>query len=359
MSQPKSTPLYQEHVDLKARIVDFAGFLMPVQYTSIMAEAKAVREDAGMFDVSHMARLKFTGSRTLEYLEWVTSNDVASLSDGVGQYSLLPNAKGGTVDDIIVTRLGQDVFRMVVNAGCHAKDVAHLIEQNTFGVSMEDQTDDTVMIAVQGPKAVEKLLPISEGTSLSDRPLFGFWEGKVAGIDCFATRGGYTGEDGYEFVCAKEKGSELWKAFLAAGVTPCGLGSRDTLRVEAGLPLYGHELTEDMSPLCAGLGWVISKTKTHLGSNHMARVRAEGVPLKLQGLKFSGKRLATPESSVWQHESLAGHVSSGVVSPMLECGIAFAFLKPEIKLGQAVEVAMRSGSKEPVTVVSKRFLKKA
>lgn len=352
------TPLYQEHVDLKARIVDFAGFLMPVQYTSIMAEAKAVREDAGMFDVSHMARLKFTGARTLEYLEWITSNDVSNLTDGVGQYSLLPNAQGGTVDDIIVTRLGDEVFRMVVNAGCHHKDVAHMAGQNNFGVTMEDQTSDTIMIAVQGPKAIEKVAPLCEGPSLNERPLFGFWEGKVAGIDCFATRGGYTGEDGFEFVCDKAKGGELWRAFLAAGVTPCGLGSRDTLRVEAGLPLYGHELNEEMSPLCAGLGWVISKTKKHLGSDVMAKVRAEGVPMKLQGLKFASKRLVTPESKVWVGDDEVGYVSSGVVSPVLECGLAFAFLKPEVKIGQEVQVSMRTGQKEPVQVVSKRFLKK-
>lgn len=358
MNEPCRTPLYADHTAAGARMVEFGGYLMPVQYNSIIAEVEAVRRRHGMFDVSHMARLTFTGRGALAGLEHATSNDVSALADGRGQYSLLPNASGGVVDDIVVARVAMDHFRMVVNASNHAKDVAYLHSLNLADTTIHDETKDTVMIAVQGPEACATVAAMSpQKDALLDLPLFGVMQAEVAGTPCWASRGGYTGEDGYELTCSAGHGSALWQALAAAGVTPCGLGSRDTLRVEAGLPLYGHELGDDFSPLEAGLGWVISKKKEFVGSGPINKVRAEGPSRKLMGLKLGLKRLPQPGMKVFVGEREAGEVSSGVVSPILGCGIAFAFLAPDVKAGTSAELEMR-GKREPVEVVGKRFLRK-
>jgi len=358
-STPARTPLFDCHVAAGGRMVEFAGWEMPVQYGSVIAECKAVREGAGMFDVSHMARLWFRGENTLGFLEWITANDVSSLADNHGHYSLLPNPKGGLVDDIIVYRVNENTFRMVVNAANHAKDVYWMRSQNNFDVQIEDETMNTSMIAVQGPKASEILATLSpDGAKFADMPFFEMLETTIAGIPCFAPKSGYTGEDGFELICANEHAVALWNALLAAGVAPCGLAARDALRVEAGLPLYGHELGDDMSPISAGLGWVISKTKDFIGSDHINAARTEGTPTKLQGVKLHSRRLTTPGMKVYVAGQEVGEVSSGVFSPLLDCGIAFAFLNSSVKQGTECEVDVR-GKMEPATVVNKRFFKRA
>ena len=353
------TPLFDAHLALNARMVPFAGYEMPVQYTSILVESKAVREGAGMFDVSHMARLRFKGERVIEFLEWITSNDISKLEDGCGQYSLLPNSTGGCVDDIIVYRITGTEFAMVVNASNHAKDVAWIKSQNSFGVDISDETDGTAMIAVQGPTA----RIIIRG--LSDKPaeitkvgLFGIVNCSIAGVPCFAPCSGYTGEDGFELICPADHAEALWNALIDAGVAPCGLGSRDTLRVEAGLPLYGHELEDHLSPIAAGLGWVVSKTKQFIGSETINEARTNGTPTKLQGIRLDTKRLIAPGMKIYVGNEEVGEVSSGVVSPLLDTGLAFGFLKSEIKLGADCEIDVR-GKREPGTVVSKRFFKRS
>lgn len=353
------TPLFDAHVALNARLVPFAGYEMPVQYASIIAESKAVREGAGMFDVSHMARLRMKGDRVVEFLEHVTSNDVANLTDGNGHYSLLPNAEGGCVDDIIVYRITENEFVMVVNASNHEKDVAWLKSQNTFGVEITDETDDTAMIAVQGPTAREIVKSLSDRPDeIANAPMFGVVNCKIAGIDCFAPSSGYTGEDGFELICAASDATALWDALLAAGVAACGLGSRDTLRVEAGLPLYGHELSDDRSPMDAGLGWVISKTKSFVGSEHINKVREEGAKAKLLGVKLGAKRLIAIDADVRVGDQVVGKISSGVVSPLLDTGVAFAFVDPSCKIGTACQVELR-GKWEDAEFVNKRFFKRA
>ncbi len=353
------TPLHDAHLRLGARMVPFAGYSMPVQYSSVIAESKAVREGAGMFDVSHMARLKFTGERVLEFLEWVTSNDVSKLGDGQGQYSLLPNFEGGVVDDIIVYRISATEFRMVVNASNHEKDVAWLKAQNNFGVVIEDYTDETAMIAVQGPSAVEILQGLSaDADALGAAGMFGVVETEIAGVNCFAARSGYTGEDGYEVICPANQADAVWSSLLQEGVAACGLGSRDVLRVEAGLPLYGHELNDEMSPLCAGLGWVIGKEKSFIGSDKINAVKQAGVPQKLVGVRLEGKRLPFPAMQVTVEGRVVGTASSGVYSPLLECGLAFCFVEPDIAFGTPCTIDMR-GKAEPGTVVNKRFFKRA
>lgn len=338
-------------------MVPFAGFELPVQYTGIMAEAKVVRESVGMFDVSHMARLWFRGERTLEFLEWITANDVSALEDGHGHYSLLTNPTGGCVDDIILYRVNATTFRMVVNAANHAKDVAWMKAQNSFGVDISDETSETSMIAVQGPKAADLLAAISDQPDqLRGAKLFELTECTIGGVACFAPCSGYTGEHGFELICPNADAGALWDALLAAGVTPCGLGSRDTLRVEAGLPLYGHELGDDINPISTGLGWVISKTKSFIGSDPINQARASGTAKKLQGIKLDSKRLISPGMPVLVNGLQVGELCSGVVSPTLDCGIGFAFLDSTVKLGTPCDVDIR-GKLEPGTVVSKRFLK--
>lgn len=358
MSSPLVTPLHSEHVRLGARLVPFAGYEMPVQYEGVIAEARAVRQSAGVFDVSHMARLEFRGERALELLEWVTSNEVSKLRDGTGQYSLLPNGRGGVVDDVIVYRLTEKLFRMVVNASNHEKDLAHLREQNKFGVEILDVTSETAMPAVQGPSAVERLASIcSDPDSLKSTPVFGTLETRFADVEAFAARSGYTGEDGFEIVVRSSDAIKLWQALLEVGVVPCGLGARDALRVEAGLPLYGHELSEDRSPLEAGLGWVISKTKRFLGSDEIAKVRASGPERTLLGVKMDGKRLPTVGAPVKVGGEVVGEVSSGVYSPLLERGVGFAFVRAGTSTGEECSVEIR-GKDEPAKLVSKRFFKR-
>lgn len=353
------TPLYDCHVAAGGRMVPFAGYDMPVQYASVIQEGKAVREHAGMFDVSHMARLVLKGERTLEYLEHITANDVSKLEENTGQYSLLPNDKGGCVDDIIVYRLEDGKFAMVVNASNHEKDVAWMQKQNSFGVEIKDETDETAMIAVQGPRAVGLLAEHSDAfEELTSAPAFGVVQALIGGVDCMCCRSGYTGEDGYELICHADEASALWKELVELGVVPCGLASRDALRVEAGLPLYGHELEEDLSPMAAGLGWVISKTKSFIGSDIINEARANGTPRKLQGVKLGSKRLITPGMKVYVDGKEVGEVTSGVFSVVMDCGIAFAFIDSEIKLDTPCEIDIR-GKMEPATIVSKRFYKRA
>lgn len=353
----RRTPLYDAHVAHSGRIVPFAGYEMPVQYTGILAETAAVRNDVGIFDVSHMARLDLRGAGALAFLEHVTSNDVAKLTNGKGQYSLLPNAEGGTVDDIIVYRRGEGDYRMVVNASNHAKDVAWLRGHDALDLEIDDVTPDTFLIAVQGPKAVELIASLADDPeAIRAAPFFGTVDTALAGIPVFAARSGYTGEDGYEITGPAERAEAMWHALLLAGATACGLGSRDTLRVEAGLPLYGHELGDELSPIAAGLGWVVSKTKRFVGSGPINRARDEGVPRRLMGVTLEAKRLIPTGAAVTVDGRVVGEVSSGVVSPTLNKAIALAFVDSEVPKGAACAVDLR-GKAEPGEIVDKRFLK--
>lgn len=340
-------------------MVPFAGYDLPVQYTpGVIHECLVVRNGTGLFDVSHMARLTLKGERVLEFLEWVTTNDVSKLENNHGQYSLLPNETGGIVDDIIVYRMTQTEFRMVVNASNHEKDFAWLNKQNTFGVEITDHTDETAMIAVQGPTAGKLVANLSEQKAiLEDIPFFGVIEGEIAGVECFAARSGYTGEDGFELICKAEEATKLWQALLAAGAEACGLGSRDALRVEAGLPLYGYELNDELSPLCAGLGWVISKTKQFIGCEFIRKVQLDGPTRRVVGIHLGSKRLPQIGMNVYVGDKIVGQVSSGVYSPLLESGIAFAMVDSDVALKTACALDMR-GKLEAGTIVNKRFFKR-
>jgi aminomethyltransferase len=351
------TPLHDAHVRLKARLVPFAGFDMPVQYTGIIAEAKAVRTSCGMFDVSHMGRLGIAGEDSLAFLERVTTNDVSKLTPMSGQYSLLPNDRGGCVDDIILYRLDSG-FQMVVNASNHAKALAWLKSHVTGDVCIDDVTDQTCMIAVQGPLSVQILSELGGfGGTLSSMPTFGVVRVTVNGILIQAARSGYTGEDGFELICGAEDAERVWDLLLDAGVTPCGLGARDTLRVEAGLPLYGHELSDEISPIAAGLGWVVSKTKSFIGSDEMNRVRDAGPSQRLVGIRLGLKRLISPGTEVLVDGQSVGAVTSGIVSPTLDTALALAYVDASVRFGTECSLDLR-GKLESGIVVNKRFYKR-
>ena len=353
----RRTPLYDAHVRHGGRIVPFAGYEMPVQYTGILAETAAVREAVGLFDVSHMARLDVRGTGALAFLERLTSNDVAKLTDGRGQYSLLTNAEGGVVDDAIVYRRGEGDYRMVVNASNHMKDVAWLRGHDAMDVEIDDVTGGTFLIAVQGPKAVGLVASLAEDPeAIHAAPFFGTVDAVLAGVPVFAARSGYTGEDGYEITGPAERAEALWRALVAGGGVACGLGARDTLRVEAGLPLYGHELSDDISPIAAGLGWVVSKTKRFIGSETINRAREAGVSRRLMGIALPAKRLIPTGAAVSVEGRVVGAVSSGVVSPTLGKAIALAFIDSDVPKGAACTVDLR-GKAEPGEIVDKRFLK--
>jgi aminomethyltransferase len=353
----RRTSLYRAHQAAGAKLVPFAGYEMPVQYAGIMAEAKAVREACGMFDVSHMARLSFEGSGVAPFLEEVTTNDVSKLAVDGGQYSLLPNDGGGCVDDIIVYKL-PDGFGMVVNASNHEKDVSWLRAHLPSGAALEDHTDETTMIAVQGPWAVSILAGLSpDGEALSTAPAFGVVRTTFGGVSAQAARSGYTGEDGYELICSAADGERLWNLLLEQGVAPCGLGSRDTLRVEAGLPLYGHELNDELSPIAAGLGWVVSKSKDFIGFEAINSARVNGTPRRLVGVRLESKRLTTPGMRVLVEGQPVGEVSSGVISPTLDTGLAMAFVDSSVPHETTCTVETR-GAAAMGTVVSKRFYKR-
>jgi aminomethyltransferase len=289
-------------------------------------------------------------------LERVTTNDVAKIAYEQGQYSLLPNESGGCVDDIIVYRKG-DGFQMVVNASNHEKDVDWLKSHAEGSISFDDITEITAMIAVQGPQATA-ILELIASTDLSHVSAFGIVQLDMKTSHVQAARSGYTGEDGFEIVCPAVDAVNVWDLLLANGVMPCGLGSRDTLRVETGLPLYGHELRDDLSPIAAGLGWVISKTKDYIGKPFIDRARTDGVAERLVGIRLDSKRLATPGMAVLVGDEKVGEVSSGVISPTLDTGLALAFVRSGIPLETPCAVETR-GKAEAGMIVSKRFYRRA
>lgn len=350
------TPLHDAHVMLGAKLVDFAGWEMPVQYAGIIAESRAVREGAGMFDVSHMGRVWFKGEGAFDFLQQITSNDLGKLADWGSQYSLMCYENGTCVDDIIVYRIAADVFQVVINAANRDKDIAWMRAHMSGDVSFDDASDRTAMIAVQGPRAVE-IVDILADEDITGVERFSAVKCTIAGHDVLACRTGYTGEDGFELILEAGFAEAVWDALAAAGVQPCGLASRDVLRVEAGLPLYGHELSDAINPIETGLGWVCAKNKSYIGSEAIERVRAEGPPRKLVGIRMESKIVPREGYEVRQNGERIGEVSSGVFSPILDSGIAFAFVDTDhATLDAPCSVVVRD-KEMPATIVNKRFMR--
>jgi len=321
----RRTPLYELHADAGARIVDFAGWQMPIHYGSQLHEHHAVRRDAGMFDVSHMNQLDLAGPDASDFLRHVFANDVARMDDGKALYGCLLNESAGVIDDGIVYRVDDTHYRFVLNAATRDKDLDWLRgHARDFDLELRER-DDLAMIAVQGPNARERVHGIL-GTGLAEAAgnlkRFRF---TIDG-DTWIARTGYTGEDGYELMLPGDEATETWNALHQAGVRPIGLGARDTLRLEAGMALYGHEMDEETTPLEAGLGWTIAwepESRAFIGREALARQRGQGAARVLTGLVLTGRGIAREQLTV-STDAGEGVVTSGGFSPTLERSIALA-----------------------------------
>jgi len=365
----KRTPLYERHVQLGARMVPFAGWEMPVQYpTGILAEHRTVRSAAGLFDLGHMGQVLVDGPEALPYLQWVTTNDVSALVPGQAQYSMLPLPNGGVLDDILVYRApegaltaygpaGRGAYFIVVNAANMDRDVAwlkeHLAERG-FQATVEDISPQTGMIAIQGPHAVEITKRLTSDP-VDELGYYHWGPATVAGIPLMIGRTGYTGEDGYEAFPEIERAGELWDALLEAGVDlglkPIGLGARDTLRLEAGMPLYGQELSEEISPYEAGLGYAVKLKKgDFIGRDNMSEVKERGPARKIVGFRMT-ERSGVPRSHypVLANGREIGYVTSGAFSPTLNENIGLALIEAdEAEIGKPLQIVIRE---KPVAAV--------
>jgi aminomethyltransferase len=313
------TPLYERHVDLGARMVPFAGWAMPVQYEGVIPEHKAVRSDCGVFDVSHMGELEVEGPRTHEFLQGVLSNDLDRIGPGQAQYTLLTNEHGGIVDDLIAYRLDEFRYLLIVNASNREPDFEWLKEREIRGTDVRDVSDEYALLAVQGPRALERL-------GLDDAPAFTFAEGELDGIDCMVNRTGYTGETGVELLTMADDGAELWDHVLERGAKPCGLGARDTLRLEVCYPLHGNDIGPDTDAISAGLGWVCALDKEFTGVEELRAIKEQGPERRLAAFVMDER--AVPRQGMAIAEG--GEVTSGSHSPMLDRGIGMGYVRAEL-----------------------------
>lgn len=357
----KRTALYEAHRQSGARMTEFAGWEMPVQYRGIIEEVRAVRQRVGIFDVSHMARAHFRGLSAKQFLSRLVPSDLDKVAPNAGQYTVLTNEAGGVVDDIILYHLSPEHWLMVFNAGNREKDLAWFhrwMAEFPNPPAIEDVTEQTVMIAVQGPQAVA-LLSEKMHAGLADIPRFGVIQFEWEGVPVFSARTGYTGEDGFELIVPAEHGEHLWEQLLAWGATPCGLGARDVLRVEAGLHLYGHELNDDTNPIEAGLGWLVSDRTDYIGAEAINRVKQEGATRKLTGVVLQERGVPREGYPVILNGNTVGHLTSGVYSPTLERGIGMVYLPTAYaKVGTECAIEIR-GRALPATISTRRFLKRA
>jgi aminomethyltransferase len=344
-SRLKSTPLHEQHVRLNAKLVPFGGFAMPVQYPAgIRAEHHAVREAAGLFDVSHMGEFAVTGPGAEDFVSFVTTNDPAKLAIGQAQYSAMCLESGGIVDDLVVYRTGKSSYRLVVNAANIAKDWTHVTGYaNRFEVDLRDESDEVALLAIQGPLAQAVLEPLTD-SNLSEIGFYWFAEGEVAGVPAVISRTGYTGEDGFELYVAPDQAGKLWDALLGGEieVTPAGLGARDTLRLEMGYALYGSDIDEGTTPLEARLGWLVKLDKgDFVGRAALQSQKAEGVSRRLSGIRLTERGFPRPGYDVLYDGQPVGPVRSGTVSPSLGHGIATAYLPSDALPAARVQVLIR------------------
>jgi len=330
----KNTSLYETHVRLGAKMVPFAGFNMPVSYAGIKAEHQAVREALGMFDVSHMGEFLVKGENALEFLQYVTTNDVAKLEDGKVQYSCMPNGEGGIVDDLLVYRMHAEKYLLVVNASNIEKDWAWINKHNTMGAKLENISDSISLFAVQGPKAIEAVQSLTP-VNLSDIKFYHFVVGEFAGIqDVIISGTGYTGAGGFEIYVRNEDAEKVWNAIFEAGkdfnIKPIGLGARDTLRLEMGYCLYGNDITDETSPLEAGLGWITKFNKDFINSDNLKKQKEKGVNKKLVGFILEEKGIPRAHYPIINKEGQTiGEVTSGTISPSMGIGIGLGYVKLE------------------------------
>ena len=356
------TPLHETHKALGGRLVEFAGWMMPVQYQSIVDEHRAVRETVGLFDISHMGRLTFEGPDALSWLEHVTTNHVARLKVDQIQYSLMANGGGGLIDDVLVYRTA-NAYLIVCNASNRSHVLAQL-ERHREGraTRLTDRTFDTAMIAVQGPSALDTV-QLLFSAPLAALKYYRLVSGKLLGdVDAILSRTGYTGEDGFELIVAADSAVRVWEALMesgrAHGIRACGLGARDTLRFEAGMPLYGHELNEAVNPYAAGLGSAVKLDKgDFVGRDALEREKVHAGQVRV-GLRLEGKRIARQGAEVFHDGRPAGLVTSGTFAPTLGQSLAMALVDLDsAPLETTLEIDVR-GHREPARVVPLPFYRR-
>ncbi len=357
--EPKKTALYDVHCRLGAKMVPFAGFLMPIQYTSILEEHKRVRTTVGVFDVSHMGEIEIRGDRALEFVNYLTINDAARLQVHQAQYTAMCYDHGGIVDDLIVYRC-EDHYLLVVNAANTEKDFQWILQHKFEGVEVRNISDQITQLAVQG-KAAEATLQKLTDTDLSRIRFYWFTEGELAGVPMLISRTGYTGEPGFELYFDSAHAEAVWNAVMEAGkefeIAPVGLGARDSLRLEKKYCLYGNDIDETTNPFEAGLGWITKLNKgDFIGREALEKIKAEGVSRKLVGFEVRGKMIPRHGYEVLRERKPVGHVTSGGYSPILEKNIGLAYVSTEFaEVGTEIEISAR-GRTVPAVIVKTPFL---
>ncbi|UEG53276.1 glycine cleavage system aminomethyltransferase GcvT [Mucilaginibacter daejeonensis] len=358
----KNTALTEVHIREGAKMVPFAGYNMPVQYAGINAEHDTVRKAVGVFDVSHMGEFILKGDGALDLIQQVTSNDASKLYDGKVQYSCLPNENGGIVDDLLVYRIDEKTYMLVVNASNIEKDWNWISKYNTYGVDMKDISDRTSLLAIQGPKATEALQSLTD-IDLGSMEYYTFKKGQFAGIDnVLVSATGYTGAGGFEIYFDNEHAEAIWNAVFKAGepygIKPIGLGARDTLRLEMGFCLYGNDIDDSTSPLEAGLGWITKFTKPFTNSEALQEQKAQGVSKKLVGFEMVERGIPRHDYEVVNAEgNNIGRVTSGTQSPSLQKAIGMGYVdKAYAKEGSEIYIKIRD-NKVKAQVVKLPFIK--
>jgi aminomethyltransferase len=342
----KRTPLYELHRAAGAKFVDFGGWEMPVQYSSILEEHKAVRTSVGLFDVSHMGEIEIKGPRALAVVQRLTTNDASRLDAFQVQYSTLCYLHGGIVDDLTVYRMGPEHFFLCVNAANIEKDLAWIVEQARGDADITNTSAQIAQLALQGRHAQATLQPLCE-IPLDAIRYYWSAKGRVKGIEALLSRTGYTGEDGFEIYCPAAQGPELWDALVEAGapygIKPIGLGARDTLRLEMGYALYGNDITAETTPLQAGLGWVVKLNKgDFIGREALAKERAGGIKRRLVGLEMLDRGVARAHYHIQVDGQVVGEMTSGTVSPSLHKGIGLGYVQTEYaKVGTPLQIDIR------------------
>jgi aminomethyltransferase len=364
MTELKRTPLFDVYKEYGGKTIDFGGWELPVQFSSIKEEHEAVRTRAGLFDVSHMGEVEVKGKNSLKYLQKMVTNDVSKLQAGGAQYTAMCYENGGTVDDLLIYKIADDHYLLVINASNIEKDLQWLVKHSEGDVQLQNLSEKTAQLALQGPASVKVLQKLT-GTDVSGIGTFKFQQiVEICGQKALISRTGYTGEDGFEIYCDAQAATLLWKEILTAGdsegVLPCGLGARDTLRFEATLALYGQELSPNISPLEAGIGFAVklNKEADFIGKEALIKQKAEGLTRKLVGIEMIERGIPRHGYQVFYGDQQIGEVTTGTQSPTLKKNIGLALVQTEYsQLGQEVEVDIR-GKRLKAKVVPTPFYKR-
>ena len=357
----KKTPLYDAHVAAGGKIVPFAGYLLPVQYKAgVIKEHMAVRTKAGLFDVSHMGEVLCQGKDAFANLQRLLTNDFTGMVEGQARYSPMCNEQGGTVDDLIVYKKNDEDYLIVVNAANKDKDYQWMLDHQQGDVTFTDVSDDYAQLALQGPKAIDILKRLTDEKFIPQKNYHAVLDAQVGGIPCIVSRTGYTGEDGVELYVATDKAEEMWNLLLETGkddgLIPCGLGARDTLRMEAAMPLYGHEMNDEVGPIETGLTFAVKMKKDDFIGK--AAMEAKGTPIKRIGLKVTGRGIVREEMPVYKDGKVIGQTTSGTHCPYLKHAVAMALVDSDsCQIDDELQVEVR-GRNVDVKVIPLPFYKR-